>query len=216
MEIESKVNDDAIDLKLAMGDLGKLFRTSIKSFALNKDKYLFADLARVGMLKQKIKTNKINCGISWKSSRDTIGSDKSVALKEWLPILQLEDFHFIDLQYGDTFNERNTIQHEHQIKITNIEALDKFNDIEGLLALIEACDIVITTSNVTAHIAGALGKKVFLMVPYSKGRIWYWHEGLKQSLWYPSIQIFTQTKAGDWSVPISEIKEEIAKEISHE
>jgi hypothetical protein len=69
---------------------------------------------------------------------------------------------------------------------------------------------------VTAHIAGALGKKVFLMVPYSKGRIWYWHEGLKQSLWYPSIQIFTQTKAGDWSVPISEIKEEIAKEISHE
>ena len=84
------------------------------------------------------------------------------------------------------------------------------------MALIEACDIVITISNVTAHIAGALGKKVFLMVPYSKGRIWYWHEGLKQSLWYPSIQIFTQTKSGDWSVPISEIKEEIAKEISHE
>ena len=213
---DNKVDTSAIDYQLAIGDLGQLFRTSLNHFIIPDHQYLIADRSRAYAYKQKLDTGKINCGISWKSSRDTIGSDKSVALKEWLPILQLEDFHFIDLQYGDTFNERNTIQHEHQIKITNIEALDKFNDIEGLLALIEACDIVITISNVTAHIAGALGKKVFLMVPYSKGRIWYWHEGLKQSLWYPSIQIFTQTKSGDWSVPISEIKEEIAKEISHE
>ena len=216
LEIESKVNDETIDLKIAMGDLGKLFRTSIRSFTISKDKYLFADLARVGMLKQKIKTNKINCGISWKSSRDTIGPDKSIAIEEWLPILQLQAFNFINLQYGDTSREVNLLENEHKIQMTDIAELDKFNDIEGLLALIDVCDIVITTSNVTAHIAGALGKKVFLMVPYSKGRIWYWHEGLKQSLWYPSIQIFTQTKAGDWSVPISEIKEEIAKEISHE
>ena len=213
---DNKVDTSAIDYQLAIGDLGQLFRTSLNHFIIPDHQYLIADRLRADAYKQKLDAGKINCGISWRSSRDTIGSDKSVALKQWLPILQLEDFHFIDLQYGDTFNERNTIQHEHQIKITNIEALDKFNDIEGLLALIEACDIVITISNVTAHIAGALGKKVFLMVPYSKGRIWYWHEGLKQSLWYPSIQIFTQTKAGDWSVPISEIKEEVAKEISHE
>jgi ADP-heptose:LPS heptosyltransferase len=199
-----------------MGDLGKLFRTSIKSFAINKDKYLCADLARVGILKQKIKTKKINCGISWKSSRDTIGPDKSIEIEEWLPILKLQAVNFINLQYGDTSRELNLLEDEHKIQMTDIAELDKFNDIEGLLALIDVCDIVITTSNVTAHIAGALGKKVFLMVPYSKGRIWYWHEGLKQSLWYPSIQIFTQTKAGDWSVPISEIKEEIAKEISRE
>ena len=213
---DNKVDTSAIDYQLAIGDLGQLFRASIKSFAINKDKYLCADLARVGMLKQKIKTNKINCGISWKSSRDTIGPDKSIEIEEWLPIFQLQAFNFINLQYGDTSRELNLLENEYKIQITDIAELDKFYDIEGLFALIDVCDIVITTSNVTAHIAGALGKKVFLMVPYSKGRIWYWHEGLKQSLWYPSIQIFTQTKAGDWSVPISEIKEEIAKEISHE
>ena len=213
---DNKVDTSAIDYQLAIGDLGQLFRTSLNHFIIPDHQYLIADRLRADAYKQKLDAGKINCGISWKSSRDTIGTDKSVALKEWLPILQLEDFHFIDLQYGDTLDERNTLEDEHQIKMTNIEGLDKFNDIEGLLALIEACDIVITISNVTAHIAGALGKKVFLMVPYSKGRIWYWHEGLKQSLWYPSIQIFTQTKAGDWSVPISEIKEEVAKEISHE
>jgi len=39
---------------------------------------------------------------------------------------------------------------------------------------------------------------------------------LNKSLWYPSIQIFTQTKAGDWSTPVNEIKEKIIKEISYE
>jgi ADP-heptose:LPS heptosyltransferase len=82
--------------------------------------------------------------------------------------------------------------------------------------LIDACDFVITISNINAHIAGALGKKTFLLAPFSKGRIWYWHDSLEHSLWYPSIQIFTQTKTGDWSVPINQIKEKIVEEITHE
>ena len=215
LDIKSNINDKTIDLTLAMGDLGKLFRASIKNFRMNKDKYLFADLARVEALKQKIKTSKINCGISWRSSRDTIGSDKTVALKEWLPILQLEDFHFIDLQYGDNLDERNTIEHEYQIKITNIEALDKFNDIDGLLALIDACDVVITTSNVTAHLAGSLGKQTFLMVPFAKGRIWYWHHNMSQCIWYPSIKIFSQDKNEIWAPVIKDICNELQKFALH-
>jgi hypothetical protein len=160
---------------------------------------LLANQTKVDSFKQKLTIGKINCGISWKSSRDKIGSDKSIALREWLPILQLEDFHFIDLQYGDTLSERNTIEHEHHIKITNIEELDKFNDIDGLLALIDACDVVVTISNVTAHLAGSLGKQTFLMVPFAKGRIWYWHCDMHQSIWYPSIKIFSQEKDAMWA-----------------
>ena len=78
-----------------------------------------------------------------------------------------------------------------------------------MASLIDACDFIVTISNVTAHIAGALGKKVFLMVPYNKGKIWYWHDGLKTSLWYPSIQIFTQTETGEWLKPMSDIKEQL-------
>ena len=208
---DNKVDTSAIDYQLAIGDLGQLFRTSLNHFIIPDHQYLIADRLRADAYKQKLDAGKINCGISWKSSRDTIGSDKSVALKEWLPILQLEDFHFIDLQYGDTFNERNTIQHEHQIKITHIEALDKFNDIEGLLALIDVCDIVITTSNVTAHLAGSLGKQTFLMVPFAKGRIWYWHYDMHQSIWYPSIKIFSQDKNEIWTPVIKDICNELQK-----
>ena len=119
-------------------------------------------------------------------------------------------------KYGDTLKEREALKKESGININKVKDIDNFNNIDGLSSLIDACDFVVTISNVAAHIAGALGKKVFLMVPYSKGRCWYWHDGLKQSLWYPSIQIFSQTEMGDWSVAINEIKEKIAKEIAHE
>jgi ADP-heptose:LPS heptosyltransferase len=130
--------------------------------------------------------------------------------------LKLPFIHFVDLQYGDTDEERSFFKNEFNISITKVDDIDNFNDIDGLASLIDACDFIVTISNVTAHIAGALGKKVYLMVPFDEGKIWYWHDALNISLWYPSIQIFRQTKVGDWSEPINEIKEKIEGEISYE
>jgi len=57
------------------------------------------------------------------------------------------------------------------------------------LYLISKLDFVITTSNVTAHLAGAIGKKTYLLVPELAGRIWYWHN-TETSLWYPNTKQF--------------------------
>ena len=72
-------------------------------------------------------------------------------------------------------------------------------DIDGLAALIEACDLVITISNTTAHLAGALGKPVFLLLPYSQGRLWYWQTQRSNTLWYPGMRVFRQQTPGDWA-----------------
>ena len=116
---------------------------------------------------------------------------------------------YIDLQYGETIQEKNRIKSQFGTDIISVDFIDKFNDIDGLAALVNACDFIITTSNVTAHIAGALGKKTFLLVPFNQGRIWYWHDSINKSLWYPSVSIYRQTKNGDWTVPIMEIKKDI-------
>ena len=47
--------------------------------------------------------------------------------------------------------------------------IDNFNDIDGLAALIQACDVIVTVSNTTAHLAAALGKPVLIMLPFSPG-----------------------------------------------
>ena len=77
--------------------------------------------------------------------------------------------------------------------------LDPTNDIDGLVSQINMCDMVVTTSNVTAHLAGAVGKKGIILLPYSRGKLWYWHDGQGQSLWYPSLNLISQNKIDDWS-----------------
>ena len=78
-------------------------------------------------------------------------------------------------------------------------------------ATIDACDFIVTTSNVTAHIAGGLGKDVYLIVPASRGKIWYWHEGDTKSLWYPSINQFQIKLDGLLEAVMEDIKSKIKK-----
>ena len=70
------------------------------------------------------------------------------------------------------------------------EEIDNFNDIDGLASLIDACDFVVSVSNTTAHISGAIGKKTYLMLPKNRGQLWYWSKENAKSIWYKSIEIF--------------------------
>ncbi len=200
-----------------VGSLPQFFRNSKESFLSQKKSFLIADQIKTSMLRKQLNTNKdYICGISWRSKNEKFGHLKTASLDDFSPILKLQSINFVDLQYGDTLDERLHLKNEYGITLAKIDDIDNFNDIDSLASLIDACDFIVTISNVTAHIAGALGKKVFLMVPYEKGKIWYWHDGLKQSLWYPSVEIFSQTEAGDWSVPINQIKEKILEEFVNE
>ena len=111
----------------------------------------------------------------------------------------------MDLQYGDNEKEKNALAKEHNIDIITMDEIDNFNDIDDLYALVDACDVIMTTSNVTAHIAGSLGKETFLLLPYFYGALWYWHKEDTQSLWYPSIEIFRQSTEDNWKDPIQKI-----------
>ena len=94
--------------------------------------------------------------------------------------------------------------------------IDNFNDISKLAALINACDFVITTSNVTAHLAGALNKKTYLIVPFTEGKMWYWGINEDSSPWYPSIKILRSENFEDWKNPIKNLIDLLSQEIIHE
>jgi len=70
--------------------------------------------------------------------------------------------------------------------------------------LIEACDLVVSTSNVTIHLAGALGKDTWVLLPFVSS--FWWLLNRDDSVWYPSIKIYRQKKFGDWIQPLTEIK----------
>lgn len=201
-----------IQKQIALGRLGKLFRVDITDFKDHPHKYLLSDQDKTKTLRQRLLTHKKKiCGIAWKSKNEKIGSAKTANLVEFLPALKLKDYVFVDLQYGDNQEEKDTLAKAHDIHIISMDDIDNFTDIDGLYALVDACDVVITTSNVTAHIAGSLGKETLLLLPYMWGTIWYWHKDDAQSLWYPSIEIFKQSIADDWTDPIKRITEKLKR-----
>ena len=112
----------------------------------------------------------------------------------------------ISLQYGDVKQEISQVNSQEKLNIIYDHELDYYDDINSLAALISICDEVITCSNVTAHIAGRLGVKTYLIVPKSFGHIWYWNSISSDSRWYPSVNIFRQENEGDWSHLVENIK----------
>jgi tetratricopeptide (TPR) repeat protein len=205
-----KLLDSKYDYQLPMGSLGKFFRNSIEDFSFQPTGYLKADEMKSNLLKQKIKKNKQNiCGIAWMSKNKEFGEEKSLSLTQLLPVLSLPNTIFVNLQYGETTKEIKNISDQHGIEIISIDEIDNFNDIDGLASLIEACDYIVTSSNVTAHIAGALNKKTYLLPPYAYGKIWYWGENDTHSLWYPSIEIYRNTNSKSWEKPIADLSERL-------
>jgi ADP-heptose:LPS heptosyltransferase len=149
------------------------------------------------------------CGLSWRSAAPKVGTAKSIALRDLSPLLELEGIQFVDLQYGDTVAERQTVQAATGVEVLHVDTVDNRQDLDGLAALISACDVVVTISNTTAHLAGALGIPTLLMLPTGVARHWYWHEGRVDSPWYPSIKIFRQRAVADWSGVFAEVREEL-------
>jgi tetratricopeptide (TPR) repeat protein len=204
--------EDLYDEQIPICSLGQFFRKDVADFKNTAYPYLVDDPIKTQRIKSSPPfSNQKTCGISWSSANQKVGKDKSVSLEDLLPILSTNDIQFVNLQYGDTTEEVANLQEKHQQSLYSVPEIDIFNDIDGVLSIISACDLIITTSNSTAHLAGALGKETLLLTPYSVGKFWYWHDINGVSLWYPSVRVFPQIAQGEWADPINAIKAYLEK-----
>jgi hypothetical protein len=214
-KIDTDFIESTIDFQAPMGDLGYL--CSVDKVINIQQPKPFLRVNRICNDDIKIKVHtlagKILCGLSWKSSNKDFGLSKSLNLIELAPLLLIENLEFVSLQYGSTKDEIESIEKSIGKKIHMVDGLDLYNDIDGLVALIDRCDFVVTTSNVTAHLTGSIGKKGIVLLPFSKGKIWYWHSGIGQSLWYPSLELVSQIHMNDWTDPIEKCKKWILDQI---
>lgn len=188
------------DAQAPSGSLGRLLRVDESKLKARSMPYLQADEQRLQSMQKQLAARRTGpvCGVSWRSKSQLIGAGKSIDLPLWSDVWRTPGWSFVNLQYGDTRHEREALQQSTGVHIGHIEGLDLFNDLQGLLALIQSCDCVITTSNVTAHLAGALGKKALVLVPHGKSKIWYWHDDDDFSMWYPALKLIHQAHPGAW------------------
>jgi ADP-heptose:LPS heptosyltransferase len=201
---DSATLEGGYDAQAPIGDLGHLLGLDKDAILRSRKPFLSADRERAAQLRNQspFTDKKPVCGIAWRSANKQFGGEKSIALPDLAPVLNAAELSFVNLQYGSVDAEIAQARDALGVAIHQVPGLDIFNDIDGLLALIDACDFVVTTSNVTAHLAGAMGKRGCVMVPYAKGRIWYWHLQDTFSLWYPTLRVFYQEDPKSWSSTI--------------
>ena len=200
------------DLQIPLGSLGRLFRHTPEDFLYHRKAFLEIDRKRSANLRRQITaaSGQRICGISWHSTHPQVGADKSMRLAELRPLLEIPGLHFVDLQYGDTAAERAAFGKNTGNDLVHLDSVDNLRDIDGVAALIDACDVIVTISNTTAHIAGALGKEVWLMLPHNTGRLWYWQTDHNDALCYPKVHVLRQRVAGDWDEVVGRVRAALA------
>ncbi len=191
------------DLYVAAGSLPLHFRKDLASFPVHNG-YLRADSGAVSAWRKRLEDlpGKRKVGIAWRGgASSTRRSVRSVALEEWLPILQRADTSFVSLQYTDCREELEQIRRDHGIQIHHWqEAID---DYDQTAALVSALDLVVSVQTAIVHLGGALGRPVWVMVPAVAE--WRYLQSGERLPWYPAVRLFRQSSHGEWGPVVDEM-----------
>ena len=162
-----ELRDVECDYHLPLGSVPGLIRNDISDFDRTVKGYMKADPQRVESIRNELKLeDKMVIGISWKSFNSLNNAKKSVQLKDMERIFSGLDVVLVNLQYGDVEDEIREFKAVTGIDVVQCASVDNREDLEGLAALIEVCDLVVSTSNVTVHMAGALAKETWVLLHY--------------------------------------------------
>jgi len=200
------VPEDRYDSHIPIGSLGLHLRPNRESFEGHRGAYLKADEDRVRSLRASfgLAEGERLIGVSWRSSNPETGAGRSLPLWELAQVLGGEGRRLVNLQYGEVRQEITEALERAGVVVEQVPGLDCQNDLDGLAALIGACDEVVSIGNATAHLAGALGQKTTVLLPYSPS--WRWMAEGDQSPWYQSVRLIRQAERGDWSSVLQAVK----------
>jgi len=190
----------SFDVHCPMLSLPLAFKTRIATIP-NNVPYLRADLgttttfATLGEKKERPLV-----GVAW-AGRPTYGGDKtrSIGLVRLAPVLSVPGFQFVGIQKDLREGDREILS-----TYENLTWLgDKLTDFADTAALMAQLDLIISSDTSVVHLAGALGKPVWILLEHTPD--WRWLLDRADCPWYPSARLFRQAKAGDWDSVILEV-----------
>jgi Flp pilus assembly protein TadD len=175
--------------------------------------YLKADPARIEFWRQRLDATLPKglkrIGLAW-TGRPTHPNDRrrSVRLARLLPLADAGPAAFVSLQKP--------------MPAADLEAMKSFNGMTDLsadltdfgetAALMENLDLVITVDTSMGHLAGALAKPAWVMIP--KAADWRWMLDREDTPWYPTLRLFRQAKPGDWDPVLARLRAELSRELT--
>ncbi|HYD71568.1 MAG TPA: tetratricopeptide repeat-containing glycosyltransferase family protein, partial [Candidatus Binatia bacterium] len=190
---------------IAMGDIAGVLKLGPKDIAaLPVAMSADAEQTREFRVKYEALANgRPIVGIAWASPRAKLARSKSAALEHWGALLR-EPYFFVSLQYGDNRADIEAAEAAFGCEIHRDENVDQLRSIEDFAAQLAALDCIVTVSNTTAHVAGALGLKCLVLVPPTHGLHWYWGVEGATTPWYPTLSLVRRALGAPWDEQIAE------------
>ncbi|MCP5002399.1 MAG: tetratricopeptide repeat protein [Planctomycetes bacterium] len=148
-------------------------------------------------------------GLVWAGgpSRNYVYRNRSFTLSDFYPLAEIPGVTFYALQKGPAASEASNPPG--RMTIHNLDA--KLRDFADTAAVIDNLDLVISVDTAVAHLAGALGKPVWTLLPFSPD--WRWMLKREDSPWYPSMRLFRQAHRNGWKEVIECVKDALIKEV---
>ena len=200
---EKRPPDTPYDLQTPLLSLPGIFDTRPDTIP-EKIPYIQIDPEAGNTWKNHLKADGVNIGLVWTSS--DLNPKRNLPIHKCTSWFQDPGLKFIGLQKGSGSGQLLS-QKTNTSSITELGPL--LNNFHDTAAAMLNLDLVISVDTAAAHLAGALGKRLWLLLPYSAD--WRWPLDGGDSPWYPGVKIFRQSRAGDWDMVIHLVAEELQK-----
>ncbi|MBL7185327.1 MAG: tetratricopeptide repeat protein [Phycisphaerae bacterium] len=168
--------------------------------------YLYAGRTKVENWRDRLAGDDFKVGIVWAGSpKHTDDSNRSCRFEHFKPLAEIKSVRLIGLQRCDPAAQAEQVRG----KMPFVNLGDEFEDFTDTAAVIENLDMVISVDTAVLHLAGAMGKKVWGLLPFDAD--WRWMLERSDSPWYPTMRLFRQVAAGDWGTVFSSVADELRR-----
>jgi hypothetical protein len=146
----------------------------------------------------------LRVGLAWAGNpRYKADRQRSMNLRALLPLLRIPGVSWFSLQKGAAQEQLSALPDDVFVR----DACSRDRDLADTAAVVTALDLVITTDTCIAHLAGAMGKPVWILLPHLGD--WRWMQQIETSPWYPTARLFRQTSPGDWAGVLERVMEKL-------
>jgi tetratricopeptide (TPR) repeat protein len=186
------------DLYVPLVSLPGIFQTSLETIP-GQVPYLHADPSEVMQLQSCITGEELRVGLVWAGT--ATDPRRATPLAWFAPLAGIEGLKIFGLQKGPAVELLEMEGPPQGMLIENLGP--RLEDFSDTAAAIENLDLIVSIDTSVAHLAGAMGKPVYLLLPDIPD--WRWMLEREDSPWYPSMRLFRQERAGDWGPPLTRI-----------
>jgi hypothetical protein len=148
--------------------------------------------------------DKINIGIKWMGNT-VYDMTRVINIESFYKLFELPNTQFYSLQKGEGIEEFAKIPKEYNV----VDLSGEFNDFGDTAAAVENLDLVICNDTSVAHLAAAMGKPTWILLPFVQN--WRWHTDISYSPWYKSVKLFKQSEPNNWDDVFEQVFEELKK-----